>query len=253
MKRLTCGNERFVDRSPAEVVATLLDEDVYLCSERTMYRVLASQVPVRERRAQRSHPEYQKPELMATGPGQVWSWDITRLLGPRKWSYFYLYVIMDIFSRYIVGWMVADRESSALAGRLIQQSCLKHGVQPQVLTLHSDRGAPMTSQCTAQLLADLGVTRSLSRPQVSDDNPFSEAQFKTLKYHPSFPGRFEDQGQAKTFCPSFFRWYNAEHHHGGISMLTPEQVHFGNADQVIAGREAVLREAWAGSVLWVLF
>ena len=147
-----------VDRSPAEVVATLLDEDVYLCSERTMYRVLASQVPVRERRAQRSHPEYQKPELMATGPGQVWSWDITRLLGPRKWSYFYLYVIMDIFSRYIVGWMVADRESSALAGRLIQQSCLKHGVQPQVLTLHSDRGAPMTSQCTAQLLADLGVT-----------------------------------------------------------------------------------------------
>ena len=241
----TLCSERFVDRSPAEVVATLLDEDVYLCSERTMYRVLASQVPVRERRAQRSHPEYQKPELMATGPGQVWSWDITRLLGPRKWSYFYLYVIMDIFSRYIVGWMVADRESSALAGRLIQQSCLKHGVQPQVLTLHSDRGAPMTSQCTAQLLADLGVTRSLSRPQVSDDNPFSEAQFKTLKYHPSFPGRFEDQGQAKMFCRSFFRWYNAEHRHGGISMLTPEQVHFGHADQVIAGREAVLREAWA--------
>ena len=177
----TLCSERFVDRSPAEVVATLLDEDVYLCSERTMYRVLASQVPVRERRAQRSHPEYQKPELMATGPGQVWSWDITRLLGPRKWSYFYLYVIMDIFSRYIVGWMVADRESLALAGLLIQQSCLKHGVQPQVLTLHSDRGAPMTSQCTAQLLADLGVTRSLSRPQVSDDNPFSEAQFKTFE------------------------------------------------------------------------
>ena len=132
---------------------------------------------------------------------------ITRLLGPKKWSYYYLYVIMDIYSRYVVGWMVADRENSALAGRLIQQSCLKHGVQPRVLTLHSDRGAPMTSQCTAQLLADLGVTRSLSRPQVSDDNPFSEAQFKTLKYHPSFPGRFGDQGQAKTFCRSFFRWY----------------------------------------------
>ena len=145
----------------------------------------------------------------------------------------------------VVGWMVADRENSALAGRLIQQSCLKHGVQPRVLTLHSDRGAPMTSQCTAQLLADLGVTRSLSRPQVSDDNPFSEAQFKTLKYHPSFPGRFGDQGQAKTFCRSFFRWYNAEHRHGGISMLTPEQVHFGRADQVIAGRKSVLREAWA--------
>ena len=237
--------ERFVDRSPAEVVATLLDEDVYLCSERTMYRVLASQVPVQERRGQRSHPKYQKPELMATGSNQVWSWDITRLLGPKKWSYFYLYVILDIYSRYVVGWMVADRENSALAGRLIQQSCLKHGVQPQVLTLHSDRGAPMTSQCTAQLLADLGVTRSLSRPQVSDDNPFSEAQFKTLKYHPSFPGRFGDQTQAKTFCRSFFRWYNAEHRHGGISMLTPEQVHFGHADQVIARRKAVLREAWA--------
>ena len=187
-----------MDRSPAEVVATLLDEEVYLCSERTMYRVLASEVPVQERRAQRTHPEYKKPELMATAPNQVWSWDITRLLGPKKWSYYYLYVIMDIYSRYVVGWMVADRENSALAGRLIQQSCLKHGVQPRVLTLHSDRGAPMTSQCTAQLLADLGVTRSLSRPQVSDDNPFSEAQFKTLKYHPSFPGRFGDQGQAKT-------------------------------------------------------
>ena len=178
----TLCSERFVDRSPAEVVATLLDEEVYLCSERTMYRVLASEVPVQERRAQRTHPEYKKPELMATAPNQVWSWDITRLLGPKKWSYYYLYVILDIYSRYVVGWMVADRENSALAGRLIQQSCLKHGVQPRVLTLHSDRGAPMTSQCTAQLLADLGVTRSLSRPQVSDDNPFSEAQFKTLKY-----------------------------------------------------------------------
>ena len=174
----TLCSERFVDRSPAEVVATLLDEEVYLCSERTMYRVLASEVPVQERRAQRTHPEYKKPEWMATAPNQVWSWDITRLLGPKKWSYYYLYVILDIYSRYVVGWMVADRENSALAGRLIQQSCLKHGVQPRVLTLHSDRGAPMTSQCTAQLLADLGVTRSLSRPQVSDDNPFSEAQSK---------------------------------------------------------------------------
>ena len=238
-------SQRFVDRSPAEVVATLVDEGVYLCSERTMYRVLASRAAVQERRPQRTHPEYKKPELMATGPNQVWSWDITRLLGPKKWSYFYLYVILDIFSRYAVGWMVADRENSALAGRLIQQSCLKYGVQPRVLTLHSDRGAPMTSQCTAQLLADLGVTRSLSRPQVSDDNPFSEAQFKTLKYHPSFPGRFDDQGQAKNFCRSFFPWYNAEHRHGGISMLTPEQVHFGLADEIIARREAVLRAAWA--------
>ena len=212
-------SQRFVDRSPAEVVATLVDEGAYLCSERTMYRVLASRAAVQERRPQRTHPEYKKPELMATGPNQVWSWDITRLLGPKKWSYFYLYVILDIFSRYAVGWMVADRENSALAGRLIQQSCLKYGVQPRVLTLHSDRGAPMTSQCTAQ--------------------------FKTLKYHPSFPGRFDDQGQAKNFCRSFFPWYNAEHRHGGISMLTPEQLHFGLADEIMARREAVLRAAWA--------
>ena len=181
---------RFVDRAPAEVVATLLDEGHYLCSERTMYRILAADQPVRERRNQREHPQYTKPELVATAPNQTWSWDITKLLGPTKWTYFYLYVVLDIFSRYAVGWMVADRENSALAGRLIEETCHKQGVQPQVLTLHSDRGAPMTSKCTAQLLADLGVTRSLSRPQVSDDNPFSEAQFKTLKYHPGFPGRF---------------------------------------------------------------
>ena len=181
------ASPRFVDRAPAEVAATLLDEGQYLCSERTMYRILAANQPVRERRNQRDHPQYTKPELVATGPNQTWSWDITKLLGPKKWTYFYLYVVLDIFSRYAVGWMVADRENSALAGRLIEQTCHKQGVQPQVLTLHSDRGAPMTSKCTAQLLADLGITRSLSRPQVSDDNPFSEAQFKTLKYHPGFP------------------------------------------------------------------
>ena len=178
---------RFVDRAPAEVVATLLDEGHYLCSERTMYRILAADQPVRERRNRREHPQYTKPELVATAPNQTWSWDITKLLGPTKWTYFYLYVVLDIFSRYAVGWMVADRENSALAGRLIEETCHSQGVQPQVLTLHSDRGAPMTSKCTAQLLTDLGVTRSLSRPQVSDDNPFSEAQFKTLKYHPGFP------------------------------------------------------------------
>ena len=167
---------RFVDRAPAEVVATLLDEGHYLCSERTMYRILAADQPIRERRNQREHPQYTKPELVATAPNQTWSWDITKLLGPTKWTYFYLYVVLDIFSRYAVGWMVADRENSALAGRLLEETCHKQGVQPQVLTLHSDRGAPMTSKCTAQLLADLGVTRSLSRPQVSDDNPFSEVQ-----------------------------------------------------------------------------
>ena len=216
---------RFVDRAPAEVVATLLDEGHYLCSERTMYRILAADQPVRERRNQREHPQYTKPELVATAPNQTWSWDITKLLGPTKWTYFYLYVVLDIFSRYAVGWMVADRENSALAGRLIEETCHKQGVQPQVLTLHSDRGAPMTSKCTAQLLADLGVTRSLSRPQVSDDNPFSEAQFKTLKYHPGFPGRFHDITAAIAFCRTFFPWYNTEHRHGGIAMLTPDDVH----------------------------
>ena len=169
---------------------TLLDEGQYLCAERTIYRILAANQPVRERRNQRSHPCYTKPELVATGPNQTWSWDITRLRGPKRWTSFYLYVLLDIFSRCVVGWMVADRENAALAATLIEETCLKQGIEPQVLTLHSDRGAPMTSKCTAQLLADLGVTRSLSRPQVSDDNPFSEAQFKTLKYHPGFPGRF---------------------------------------------------------------
>ena len=235
---------RFVDRSPAEVVATLLDDGQYLCSERTMYRVLAASRPVRERRNQLQHPQYTKPELVATGPNQVWSWDITKLLGPRKWTYFYLYVLLDIFSRYVVGWMVADRENSALAGRLIEETCHKQGVEPEVLTLHSDRGAPMTSKCTAQLLADLGVTRSLSRPQVSDDNPFSEAQFKTLKYHPGFPGRFLGIEPATAFCRSFFPWYNTKHRHGGISMLTPDDVHHHRAQMVLAQRQRILEAAW---------
>ena len=236
---------RFVDRSPAEVAATLLDEGEYLCSERTMYRVLAASRPVRERRDQREHPRYAKPELVAEAPNQTWSWDITKLLGPKKWTYFYLYVLLDIFSRYAVGWMVADRENSALAGRLIEETCRKQDVEPRVLTLHSDRGAPMTSKCTAQLLADLGVTRSLSRPRVSDDNPFSEAQFKTLKYHPGFPGRFPDIAAATDFCRSFFPWYNTEHRHAGIAMLTPDDVHHDRAPTVLARRERTLEAAWA--------
>jgi putative transposase len=237
-------SERFVDRSPGEVFATLLDDNEYLCSERTMYRVLAERAPVRERRNQLRHPKYAKPQLVATAPNQVWSWDITKLLGPEKWTYYYLYVLLDLFSRYAVGWMVADRENSALAGRLIEETCHKHGVEPKVLTLHSDRGSPMTSKCTAQLLADLGVTRSLSRPQVSDDNPFSESQFKTLKYHPGFPGRFRDRDHATGHCRSFFPWYNTEHRHGGIAMLTPADVHFGRAPQVIAERRRTLEAAW---------
>ena len=209
-----------------------------------MYRILAADQPVRERRNQREHLQYTKPELVATAPNQTWSWDIAKLLGPTKWTYFYLYVVLDIFSRYAVGWMVADRENSALAGRLIEETCHKQGVQPQVLTLHSDRGAPMTSKCTAQLLADLGVTRSLSRPQVSDDNPFSEAQFKTLKYHPGFPGRFHDITAAIAFCRTFFPWYNTEHRHGGIAMLTPDDVHHNRTQSVLEQRGRTLQAAW---------
>jgi putative transposase len=239
------SSERFVDRSPAEVFATLLDEKKYFCSERTMYRVLAACQPVRERRNQLQHPQYTKPELMATAPNQVWSWDITKLLGPEKWTYYYLYVLLDIFSRYVVGWMVADRENSALAARLIEETYIKQGVEPDMLTLHSDRGSPMTSKCTAQLYADLGVTRSLSRPQVSDDNPFSEAQFKTLKYHPGFPGRFLGIEHATGHCQSFFPWYNTEHRHGGISMLTPYDVHYGRAPEVLAQRQRIMDAAYA--------
>lgn len=243
--RETLASPRFVDRAPAEVVATLLDEGHYLCSERTMYRILAQDHPVRERRDQLTHPEYAKPELVATAPNQTWSWDITRLLGPTTWTYYYLYVLLDIFSRYVVGWMVADRENSALAGRLIRETCARQDIQPTTLTLHSDRGSPMTSKCTAQLLADLGVTRSLGRPQVSDDNPFSEAHFKTVKYHPDFPRRFPDIHAAIRFCRSFFPWYNDHHRHGGIAMLTPADVHHGRAEQVLAQRRHTLHKAWA--------
>jgi len=180
-------SDRFVDRAPGEVVATLLDEGRYLCSERTMYRILAERSPVRDRRDQLRHPSYAKPELVSSGPNEVWSWDITKLLGPRTWTYYYLYVLLDIYSRYVVGWMIADRENSVLAGRLIAESCTKHGVQPKVLTLHSDRGSPMTSHHTAQLLADLGVTRSLRRPQVSNDNPFLRIAVQGAEVPPGLP------------------------------------------------------------------
>lgn len=235
---------RFVDRSPGEIVATLLDEQTYLCSERTLYRVLAQEGASRERRRQLRHPSYPKPELMATAPDEVWTWDITKLLGPRKWIYYYLYVILDLFSRYVVGWMVAEKENAHLAFRLIEESCSKHVVRPEILTLHSDRGAPMTAKCTAQLLADLGVTQSLSRPRVSDDNPFSEAQFKTVKYHPGFPGRFRGQPDAVDYCRSFFPWYNHEHRHAGIAMLTPADVYFGRAAAALAQRQQVLDQAY---------
>lgn len=237
-------SKRFMDKSPAEVYATLLDEGTYLCSIRTMYRILAAHGEVRERRDILRHPNYHKPELLAKAPNRIWSWDITKLRGPEKWTYYYLYVILDIFSRYVVGWMVADRESAQLATQLIKETCQKQAVVPGELTIHADRGTSMTSKPVAFLLADLGVTKSHSRPYTSDDNPFSESQFKTLKYRPDFPERFGSIQDARALCRHFFPWYNHEHHHSGIAMLTPDVVHYGKANQVIAGRQKVLLEAY---------
>jgi len=235
---------RFVDRAPAEVYATLLDEGQYLCSERTMYRILAQSHEVRERRDQLRHPCYHKPELLATAPNQVWSWDITKLLGPVKWTYFYLYVILDIFSRYVPGWLLAREENSALAKRLIEQTCQNQGILSGQLIIHSDRGSPMTSKPVALLLSDLGVTKSLSRPQVSNDNPYSEAQFKTLKYRPGFPDRFGSVEDGRAHCREFFPWYNTEHRHSGIAMMTPEAVHYGRAPEISAARQQTLLSAY---------
>lgn len=235
---------QFVDRAPAAVHATLLDQGRYLCSPRTMYRLLAAEGEVRERRNQLIHPHYQRPELLATAPNQLWSWDITKLKSVVKWTYFYLYVVLDIFSRYVVGWMVASRESAQLARQLLLESCQKQGICMDQLTIHSDRGPAMTSKPVALLLADLGVTRSLSRPHVSNDNPFSESQFKTLKYCPAFPDRFGSLQDARSFSDSFFTWYNQEHRHSGIAMLTPEMVHYGRAEAVIAARRLVLEAAY---------
>lgn len=237
-------SERFVDKPPYDVFATLLDEGRYVCSIRTMYRILSEDQAARERRDQLRHPNYQKPELLATAPNQVWSWDITKLLGPRKWTYYYLYVILDIFSRYVVGWMLAHREASDLASRLIRETMSKQGVDEDELTLHSDRGPSMTSHNVAQLLASLGVTKSHSRPHVSNDNPFSESQFKTLKYRPEFPDRFGCYVEALSFCRTFFPWYNEEHYHSGIGLLTPASLHYGQATQVLAARHDVLRAAY---------
>ena len=235
---------RFVDLAPAEVYATLLDEGRYLCSERTMYRVLAENCEVRERRNQLRHPNYAAPELLATGTNQLWSWDITKLHGPAKWTYYYLYVIIDVFSRYAVGWMVAHRETAALAQKLIEETCQRQRVLPGQLTIHADRGTSMTSKPVALLLSDLGVTKSHSRPHVSNDNPFSEAAFKTLKYRPAFPERFGSLEDARGACGDFFGWYNLEHHHSGLGLLTPHDVHHGLAQARIESRAATLAEAW---------
>jgi len=237
--------ERFQDRSPAEVYSTLLDEGVYCCSIRTLYRILTGEGEARERRDQLTHPPYQKPQLLATGPNQLWSWDITKLLGPAKWTYFYLYVILDVFSRYVVGWMVADREGKELARQFIAETCGKQQIALGQLTIHADRGSSMTSKPVALLLADLGVTKTHSRPHVSDDNPFSESQFKTLKYRPGFPDRFGSKEHARSFCRQFFPWYNTEHHHSGLGLLTPEVVHTQRAEQVRDLRQHTLDAAFA--------
>ena len=236
---------RFVDLAPAEVYATLLDAGQYLCSERTMYRVLAAHQEVRERRNQLRHPHYAAPELLARRPNELWSWDITKLLGPAKWTYFYLYVMLDVFSRFVVGWMVAHGESATLAEKFIRETCDRQGIGRDHLTIHADRGQAMISKSVAFLLADLGVTKTHSRPHVSNDNPYSEAQFKTLKYRPAFPDRFGSIQDARAHCQVFFPWYNTEHHHSGLGLLTPHDVHLGLAEHRVAERAAVLATAYA--------
>ncbi len=236
--------ERFQDCAPTQVYAALLDEGRYHCSIRTMYRLLESLGESRERRDQLTHPPYQKPELLATRPNQLWSWDITKLRGPVKWTFYYLYVILDIFSRYVVGWMVAYRESATLAERLIEHSCRSQHIQPGQLTIHADRGSSMRSKSVAQLMADLGILKTHSRPHVANDNPFSESQFRTLKYHPEFPDRFGSIEHSRVFCQPYFHWYNHEHYHAGLGLLTPAAVHYGQAPRLLVQRQSVLDTAY---------
>jgi putative transposase len=243
--RQTLNSERFQDSAPRQVYATLLDEGEYLCSWRTMYRILEEYQEVRERRDLLRHPTYTKPELLATAPNQLWSWDITKLKGPAKWTYYSLYTILDVFSRYVSGWLIAEGESATLAEQLIAESCIKQGIEPGQLTLHADRGSAMISKTVAHLLADLGVTKTHSRPYVSNDNPYSEAQFKTMKYRPDFPERFGSLQDARTWARSFFDWYNHEHYHTGLSLLTPATVHYGQAQAVLEQRQKVLQAAYA--------
>jgi len=237
------NSERFYDFAPGEIHATLLDESVYLCSERTMYRILEKNKQNVQRR-QKTGRSYARPELLATKPNQLWSWDITKLKGPRKWTYYYLYKIMDVYSRYVVGWMVAPRESAELAKLLIGETCIRQGIEEDQLTLHADRGSSMKSIAVGQLLADLGVTKTHSRPHVSNDNPYSESLFKTLKYRPEFPELFGCIEDARLFCVDFFEWYNTNHKHSGIAMLTPENVHYDNIEEIVSKRQIVMNEVY---------
>jgi putative transposase len=238
------NSTRFVDLAPREVYATLLDEGQYFCHWRTMYRILSEQSEVRERRNQKRNPKHKRPELVASGPNQLWSWDITKFHGPEKWRYYYIYSIIDVYSRFTPGWMVAEKESAKLAGQLVAKTCARQKIAPDQLTLHGDRGAPMTAKSMTQLLNELNIAKTHSRPYTPDDNPFSEAHFKTLKYRPDYPSFFESLAEARNWCRDFFAWYNFQHHHSGIELLTPAVVHFGLADQVLADRQSVLVQAY---------
>ena len=238
--RNTLNSEAYVDMPPRAVVAALLDQGIYLCSWRTMYRILSEYDEVRERRNVRRHPNHTKPQLVARDPRQVWSWDITRLKGASKGLFYYLYVIMDLYSRYVVGWMVAERESEALARTLISETFYKEGLVQGQITLHSDRGAPMTADAMVEMLDVLGINRSLSRPRVSNDNPYSEAQFKTLKYRPEMPKHFDDLEHANAYCRSVIQWYQFHHFHSGIAFLPPAAVHAGHAEAILSKRQDVL-------------
>ena len=242
--RQVLNSEPFQDAPPRQVYASLLDENIYLCHWRTMYRILKEHHQVRERRNQLKHPRYAKPELVATGPRKLWSWDITKLKGPVKWHYYYLYVILDVYSRYVVGWLLAEQESAQLAQRLIIETCAKQGISPDELALHSDRGGPMKAKTMAQLLTDLGITQSHSRPHVPDDNPYSEAYFKTLKYQPDFPGRFGSFQAALDWARRFFPWYNHQFYHSSLGLLTPASVHYGQAPFILDQRQQVLMAAY---------
>jgi len=233
-----------MDKAPRQVYATLLDEGSYLCHWRTMYRILAVHDEIRERRLIRRHPTYQKPELLATCPNEVWSWDITKLRGASKGVHYSLYTVLDIFSRYVVGWMLAEVESSDLARQLMAETVHKQGIQPNQLTLHADNGSPMKGKPLTQLLGDLGVTRTHTRPHTSDDNPFSEAHFKTMKYRPDYPDRFESLTDARAWARQFFQWYNQSHYHSGLNLLTPASVHYGEAHQVQQARQGVMLTAY---------
>jgi putative transposase len=242
---VTLDDKAFMDKAPAQVYAKLLEDGEYLCSERTMYRVLAEHDQVRERRAQRRHPEYVKPQLVATAPNQVWSWDTTKLPGPTKGTYFTLYVIVDIFSRYIVGWQVTKRESAVVAQELIEACCKKQRVTCGRLTIHADRGSPMVAKSTAQLYVDLGIAKSHSRPYTSNDNPYSESNFRTLKYRPDMPERLGSVEHARQVVRALVDWYNDDHYHVGLALLHPVDVHYGRVANIVAARQRVLDDAHA--------